>query len=120
MLKFSPSLIIPLASACGTPFYPHHLTDRVLTSYRPEINVRHTAFKRGSAYLERYCMLITFAAYLERNRPSGHTLSFRQWVASRPDIISARAHLFNIPSSLVECNDTALCWPLTHPPTFSQ
>lgn len=51
-------------------------------------------------------MLITFAAYLERNRPSGHTLSFRQWVASRPDIISARAHLSVIPSSLVECNDT--------------
>ncbi len=98
------SLIISLASACGAPPHPDHLTNPVLTSYRPEINVRHTAFKRGSAYLERYCMLITFAAYLERNRPSGHTLSFRQWVASRPDIISARAHLFIFPS-LVKCND---------------
>ena len=53
--------------------------------------MRHTAFKRGSAYLERYCMLIAFAAYLERNRPSGYTLSFRQWVASRPDIVSVSA-----------------------------
>jgi len=52
--------------------------------------VRHTAFKRGTAYLERYCMLIVFAAYLERNRQAGHALSFRQWVASRPDIMSAR------------------------------
>ncbi len=52
--------------------------------------MRHTAFKRGTAYLERYCMLIVFAAYLERNRQSGHALSFRQWVASRPDIMSAR------------------------------
>ncbi|KAK9839780.1 hypothetical protein WJX81_000925 [Elliptochloris bilobata] len=66
--------------------------------YRPEINVRHTAFKRGSAYLERYCMLITFAAYLERNRPSGHVLSFRQWVASRPDIISAREAIHQNPA----------------------
>lgn len=52
--------------------------------------MRHTAFKRGTAYLERYCMLIVFAAYLERNRQAGHALSFRQWVASRPDIMSAR------------------------------
>ena len=28
--------------------------------------MRHTAFKRGIAYLERYCLLIAFAAFLER------------------------------------------------------
>ena len=33
---------------------------------RPEINVRHTAFKRGIAYLERYCLLIAFAGFLAR------------------------------------------------------
>ena len=27
--------------------------------------MRHTAFKLGSAYLERYCLLIAFTAYLE-------------------------------------------------------
>ena len=60
--------------------------------------MRHTAFKRGSAYLERYCMLIAFAAYLDRNRPSGYGLSFRQWVASRPDIVSVRARARQTPS----------------------
>jgi len=70
--------------------------------------VRHTAFKRGTAYLERYCMLIVFAAYLERNRQSGHALSFRQWVASRPDIMSARprarrARLLFPPGSACAC-----------------
>ncbi len=30
--------------------------------------MRHTAFRKGSAYLERYCMLITFAVYLEAQK----------------------------------------------------
>lgn len=36
-----------------------------LPARRPEINARHNAFQRGSAYLERYCMLIAFTSYLQ-------------------------------------------------------
>jgi hypothetical protein len=43
----------PLAPPC--PSFPP----------RPEINARHNAFQRGSAYLERYCMLIAFTSYLQ-------------------------------------------------------
>ena len=40
---------------------------------RPEINVRDTAFKRGTAYLERYCLLIAFTSFLERTKGSDIT-----------------------------------------------
>jgi hypothetical protein len=36
--------------------YQHH---------KSEVSSRHSAFTRGSAYLERYCLLIAFGAYLE-------------------------------------------------------
>jgi hypothetical protein len=36
---------------------------------RPELQQRTAAFKKGSAYLERYCMFITFAFYLEHVGP---------------------------------------------------
>ncbi|KAK9808828.1 hypothetical protein WJX72_004439 [[Myrmecia] bisecta] len=58
--------------------------------FRPEINVRHTAFKRGSAYLERYCLLIAFTAFLERSLQLGTTMTFREWMAARPDVGQAR------------------------------
>lgn len=72
-----------------------------LVGRRPEINVRHTAFRRGSAYLERYCMLITFAVYLEalrdRNQVKG-ILTFEEWMAGRPEIIAARDALHQNPA----------------------
>ena len=40
----------------------------LIKSCRPEINVRDTAFKRGTAYLERYCLLIAFTSFLERTK----------------------------------------------------
>jgi hypothetical protein len=43
---------------------------------RPELQARHTAFQRGSAYLERYCMLIAFTAYLELCQKRGRRLTF--------------------------------------------
>ena len=52
----------------------HTLPQRLPTSWvpcRPEINVRHTAFKRGIAYLERYCLLIAFASFLARVQVQG-------------------------------------------------
>ena len=58
---------------------------------RPEINVRDTAFRRGSTYLERYCMLIIFAAYLEAQRRGRLAkLTFQEWMAARPEILAAR------------------------------
>eukprot|EP00884_Botryococcus_braunii_P001844 jgi/Botrbrau1/11660/Bobra.168_2s0015.2 len=54
--------------------------------FRPEINARHSAFKRGAEYLERYCLLIAFAAFLERKRHTGRVMTFSDWLSSRPDI----------------------------------
>eukprot|EP00983_Pelagomonas_calceolata_P043308 1138848-Pelagomonas_calceolata.AAC.18 len=36
---------------------------------RPELQQRDAAFKKGGAYLERYCKLIAFAYYLEHVGP---------------------------------------------------
>lgn len=57
--------------------------------HRPEINARHSAFKRGADYLERYCLLIAFAAFLERKRHTQNKMPFSDWLASRPDIDQA-------------------------------
>jgi hypothetical protein len=55
---------------------------------RPELQQRTAAFKKGSAYLERYCMLIACAFYLE-NVGVESGVTFSQWVMSRPDLTSA-------------------------------
>ena len=36
---------------------------------RTELQQRDAAFKKGSAYLERYCLLLAFAFYLEHVGP---------------------------------------------------
>ena len=66
--------------------------------FRPEIQARHSAFQRGSAYLERYCMLVTFAAYLSQCRHRGRRMTFAAWVAARPDILAAREALHQNPA----------------------
>lgn len=60
------SLFMSLSlSAC------HHTTARFrkpkhsYQHHKSEVSSRHSAFTRGSAYLERYCLLIAFGAYLE-------------------------------------------------------
>lgn len=68
------------------------------TFYRPEIQARHSAFQRGSAYLERYCMLISFSVYLAQCRQRGRRLTFEEWLAARPDIISAREAIHQNPA----------------------
>lgn len=55
---------------------------------RPEIQQRHSAFKRGIAYLERYCMLITYWYYLEHVMGSLHK-SYEGWLNGRNDLQSA-------------------------------
>lgn len=67
--------------------YQHH---------KSEVASRHSAFTRGSAYLERYCLLIAFGAYLEEvtaGMPGGlaawqgDTLpSFADWLDARPEL----------------------------------
>lgn len=65
-LKRRPRQLQPLVV-----FQPH--VERCVSLCRPEINVRDTAFKRGTAYLERYCLLIAFTSYLERTKGSDIT-----------------------------------------------
>jgi len=89
--------------------------------FRPEIQVRHTAFKRGSAYLERYCLLIAFTAYLDdcrrkgtgplsatvkgggggaggSGKARGGPTTFEEWMDERPDLCQARDSIIDNPS----------------------
>lgn len=66
--------------------------------FRPEIQARHTAFKRGSAYLERYCLLIAFTAYLEDCRRRQLSSTFEDWMAARPDLCQARNSILDNPA----------------------
>ena len=69
----------------ATPSSPRYRKPRSSYKYiRPEMQQRHAAFKRGSAYLERYCQLIAFAFYLEHVGPESCT--FADWLGSRPDL----------------------------------
>ena len=65
---------------------------------RPELQARHTAFKRGSAYLERYCLLIAFTAYLEAAQRTGADMTFEEWMAARPDVGQARDAILENPA----------------------
>lgn len=40
-------------------------------NHKGELRSRHAAFSRGSAYLERYCLLIAFSAYLQQQGLNG-------------------------------------------------
>lgn len=70
---------------------------------RPEIQARHTAFKRGSAYLERYCLLIAFTAYLEDCRRRRLSTTFEDWMGARPDLCQARNSILNNPAGQCSC-----------------
>ena len=59
------------------------------TFFRPELRSRHSAFQRGSTYMERYCMLIAFSVYLHECRQKGRTLTFEDWLSTRTDITTA-------------------------------
>jgi len=69
-----------------------------LLACRPELQARHTAFKRGSAYLERYCLLIAFTAYLEAAQRTGADMTFEEWMAARPDVGQARDAILENPA----------------------
>ena len=57
--------------------------------FRPELRSRHSAFQRGSTYMERYCMLMEFSVYLNECRQKGRTLTFEDWLSTRTDITTA-------------------------------
>lgn len=80
-------------------------------SIKSEMQQRHAAYKRGSAYLERYCLLIAFASYLDhipaltaKNSSPRTPLSegasqptFSEWISSRPDLQQALASIHQNP-----------------------
>ncbi|GAB4814185.1 hypothetical protein N2152v2_001231 [Parachlorella kessleri] len=84
--------------------------------FRPELQARHTAFQRGSSYLERYCMLIAFAAYLELCQKRGRRLTFEEWCAARPDICAARDAIHQNPAGALAPLPTVL--PMTPMPSL--
>ncbi|GMH33294.1 hypothetical protein BSKO_01128 [Bryopsis sp. KO-2023] len=73
---------------------------------RPETQNRHTLFKWGVAYLERYCLTIAFSAYLDHTQ-SGATASFHDWVNERAEVRLALRSIKNNPgASLSVLSDT--------------
>lgn len=74
---------------------------------RPEINVRDTAFKRGTAYLERYCLLIAFTSYLERTKGSDITFQVRSL-----SFVRAVRFAWNDTCGLLEC--AVVCLSMVH------
>jgi hypothetical protein len=81
--------------ACGvlvnlrTAIMRYRKPKSVETFFRPELQSRHSAFQRGSAYMERYCMLIAFSVYLHECRQKGRSLTFEDWLLARTDITSS-------------------------------
>lgn len=81
--------------ACGvlvnlrTAIMRYRLPKTMDKFFRPELQARHTAFQRGAAYLERYCMLIAFTSYLELCQKRGRRQTFEEWMDSRPDLCQA-------------------------------
>lgn len=69
-------LSLPLSSTAAPQGKAPRCALGPMHARRPELQARHTAFQRGSAYLERYCMLIAFAAYLELCQKRGRRLTF--------------------------------------------
>ena len=83
---------------------------------RPEINVRHSAFTRGAAYLERYCLLISFAAFLERAMDGlGAERTFTEWMDARPDVVQACTGIHQNPAGALAPVPTAALPRLCHP-----
>ncbi|GBF92770.1 paladin [Raphidocelis subcapitata] len=76
----------------------YHKPRNSYKSLRSETGARHSAFSRGSAYLERYCLLIAVAGYLEQCGPHSAT-TFRQWLANRPELRLALQSIHTNPAA---------------------
>eukprot|EP00878_Enallax_costatus_P006221 GHUV01006524.1.p1 GENE.GHUV01006524.1~~GHUV01006524.1.p1 ORF type:complete len:1656 (+),score=579.22 GHUV01006524.1:267-5234(+) len=67
-------------------------------NHKSEVSARHSSFRRGCAYLERYCLLIAFGAYLEAEGVDS-AVSFDQWLTARPELQQALANIHNSPAT---------------------
>jgi hypothetical protein len=61
-------------------------------NHKSEVAARHFAYRRGSAYLERYCLLVALGAYLEAEGLTSAT-SFEAWLDARPELKQVRSSL---------------------------
>jgi hypothetical protein len=59
-------------------------------NHKSEVAARHFAYRRGSAYLERYCLLVALGAYLEAEGLRSAT-SFEAWLDARPELKQVRS-----------------------------
>lgn len=48
--------------------------------------------------MERYCMLMAFSVYLHQCRQKGRTMTFEEWMMTRPDVIAAREAIHQNPA----------------------
>ncbi len=98
-LYCTPSYVLP-STYTYTPTHTYiHPRTPTHSFFRPEINARSTAYKRGIAYLERYCLLIAFQAYLAIDTtPGRHAKSFDEWYNARPDVKRALAAISQNPT----------------------
>eukprot|EP01018_Ginkgo_biloba_P008621 Gb_04877 [translate_table: standard] len=94
---------------------------KVFNHQHLEPRVRRVALNRGAEYLERYFMLIAFAAYLGSEafdgfcEPGSSGIPFKPWLHKRPEVQEMKwsirlrpARFFTIPVELrapVECHD---------------
>ncbi len=80
------------------PLKRYHKPRNSYKSLRSEAGARHSAFSRGSAYLERYCLLIALAGHLEECGLFSAT-TFRQWLANRPELRLALQSIHTNPAA---------------------
>ncbi|KAF6255732.1 inositol hexakisphosphate-domain-containing protein [Scenedesmus sp. NREL 46B-D3] len=67
-------------------------------NHKSEVAARHFAYRRGSAYLERYCLLVALGAYLEAEGLRSAT-SFEAWLDARPELKQALSSIHSNPAT---------------------
>ncbi|WIA11258.1 hypothetical protein OEZ85_011384 [Tetradesmus obliquus] len=67
-------------------------------NHKSEVAARHFAYRRGSAYLERYCLLVALGAYLQAEG-LGSATSFEAWLEARPELKQALSNIHSNPAT---------------------
>jgi hypothetical protein len=97
---------------------PTHRYRRPRNSYKnhkSEVRARHSAFTRGSSYLERYCMLIAFNGYL-RDQGLTSSTTFTQWLEGRPELLQALDSIHSNPATALAAVPVTPVTPLVFQP----
>jgi hypothetical protein len=105
-----------IRNAC-TPAHTHRYR-RPRNSYKnhkSEVRARHSAFTRGSSYLERYCMLIAFNGYL-RDQGLTSSTTFKQWLEGRPELLQALDSIHSNPATALAAVPVTPVTPLVFQP----